>query len=170
MDTIHYRIKGKVLHIIFPPSKGATWPQRHSQFVYDQMHPDQVYKNPIVCYDVKRASARYEGENTFVGFNFPTSIIRKEDIFLYSILEKDPSLLYVITYMKGDIHTMNHEKRHALYYINPDYKKRVRKSWTALRKSNPKKFNAIRNKLLNDGYQTKVLVDEFQAYHPHLIK
>lgn len=170
MDTIHYRIKENVLHIIFPPSYGSTWNQRHMQFVYDQTHPEEVYKNPIVCSDVKRASARYEGENTFVGFNFPASIIRKEDTFLYEILCNHPHLLYVIAYMKGDHNTMNHEKRHAKYYINPEYKKRVKRSWNKIKKSNPKKFIEIKNKLLKDGYQLKVLIDEFQAYHPHLIK
>ena len=165
---IQYRVQKQVLHIIFPPSKGISWNERHSQFIHDQYHPEDVYQNPLLCNDVKRASARYEGENEFVGFNFPSSFVKKEDTVLFSLLQRTP-IRYVIAYMDGDEPTKQHEKRHSKFYIEPEYKKRVTRSWKKLRATNPKKFKSIRKKLRNNGYRPKVFIDEFQAYHPELI-
>ena len=167
---IRILLQDPILHVIFPPSTGSSWEKRHSQFIYDQVHPEEVYQNPSLCKEVKQASARYEGENTFVGFNFPVTAIRPQDQILYSIIQQYPTLLYVIAYMKGDKNTIDHEKRHALYYCNPDYKKRVKRSWTKLKRSSPLTYVKIKNKLKRDGYQPKVYIDEFQAYYPNEIK
>jgi hypothetical protein len=165
--SIEYRVSNQILHVIFPPSKGTTWSQKQDQFLNDQKRPEHVYTNYERCFDILRASARYEGENQFVGFNFPSSIIRKMDVSLYPYKH---NVTYVIGYMKGDTNTMEHEKRHARFYIDRKYRKRVHQSWNKLRKSNPKKHKSIINKLKKDGYDEKVYIDEFQAYYPNEIK
>ena len=164
--SIQYRVSNQILHVIFPPSNGSSWSKKQEQFLNDQKRPEQVYKNYERCLDVLRASARYEGENQFVGFNFPSSIIRKMDTTLYPYKH---SVTYVIGYMEGDTNTIEHEKRHARFYIDREYRKRVHRSWNKLRKSNPKKHKSIVNKLKKDGYKRTVHIDEFQAYHPELI-
>lgn len=164
---ISCHVRGSVLHVVFPPSTGETWSQRQRQFLKDQLRPDIVYTNPERCQDVMRASARYEGENQFVGFNFPSSILRPEDQTLYPFKNR---IRYVIGYMKGDHDTKDHEKRHAKYHISPSYRRSVRRSWNKLKRSNPKRHQTIMSDLVEKGYQEKVLVDEFQAYHPDLIE
>lgn len=159
-------IHGSVLHVIFPPSRGTNWSKRRNQFLMDQTNPEQVYSNPQRCVDVLRASARYEGENKFIGFNFPSSFITQEDITLYPYKN---IVKYVIAYMDGDKYTIDHEKRHAKYHVNTYYRNSVRRSWNKLKRSNPKRYQNIVKDLSEKGYQEKVFVDEFQAYHPELI-
>jgi hypothetical protein len=118
-------------------------------------------------YDIIRVSTRYEGDNEFVGFNFPSSIIKKKDVALFPFKDKCD---YVIGYMKGDKETIAHELLHAKYYMDRSYRSTVKKSWNNLRRSNPKKFKSILKQLKRDGYQEKVFVDEFQAYYPKLVK
>jgi hypothetical protein len=165
---ISCHVKGYVLHVIFPPSQGDTWESRQYQFLRDQRHPEKIYSNPDRCLDILRASARYEGENQFVGFNFPSYVLRKEDTTLYPYKEKYP-IKYVIAYMKGDINTIEHEKRHATFYINKKYRIKVKRSWNKMKKSDPKLFKKINTDLTKKGYDPKVFIDEYQAYYPHLI-
>ena len=164
---ISCHIKGTVLHVIFPPSIGTTWSKRRNQFLIDQKIPDSFYSNPERCYDVLRASARYEGENKFIGFNFPSSILTEDDTTLYPYKK---IVKYVIAYMDGDQDTIEHEKRHAKYHVNTYYRRSVRKSWKKLKRSNPQKYYSIVKDLYRKGYKEKVFIDEFQAYHPELIE
>lgn len=162
------KLQDRILHVIFPVSKGNSWSKCHSQFLQDQRNPEKIYINPDLCRDILRASARYEGENQFVGFNIPSYILRKEDTILYPLLKRY-KFKYIIAYMEGDISTMEHEIRHAIYYINKSYREKVKKSWSKLRRSSPSKYKKIVNTLKQKGYQSKVFIDEFQAYYPELI-
>ena len=164
---IECSVKKNVLHVIFPQSYGDTWNKKHSQFLKDQLHPEDIYDNPELCKDVLQVSKRYEGENRFVGFNFPASYIRKSEISLYPYKNK---VRYVIAYMKGDTHTIEHEKRHALFYLDKHYRTSVKRSWKKLERSNPKRHKSILKKLKKDGYKKEVFIDEFQAYYPNLIE
>jgi len=166
---ISCRVHHSVLHIIFPPSDGTTWTERQNQFLNDQLHPEKIYSNPERCKDVLRASARYEGENRFVGFNFPASVLEKTETTLYPYKTKY-KIRYVIAYMKGDKETIDHEKRHAKYYIDAAYRRSVRSSWKNLQQSQPKKCKSITKRLQKDGYKKKVWMDEFQAYYPEFVK
>ena len=169
MTEILCRVHRDVLHVIFPKSKGNTWSECHINFLNDQKKPELVYSNPDRCRDILRVSARYEGENEFVGFNLPSSYIRKEDVTLYPYKKKYPLLKYVIAYMDGDTDTIAHEKRHAKYHIDHAYRKKVKRSWNKLRRSHPKKHMSILNDLKKKGYDKKVFIDEFQAYYPDLV-
>lgn len=169
MAEIECRLIHSILHVIFPKSNGVSWDECHRNFLKDQKRPEQVYSNPDMCRDVLRVSARYEGENEFVGFNIPSCYIRKEDETLYPYRKKYPHLKYIIAYMKGDKETIAHEKRHAKYYIDRGYRKKVKRSWNKLRRSDPKKHMFILNELKQKGYEKKVFIDEFQAYYPDLV-
>jgi len=158
-----------VLHVIFPVSNGTTWSKRHSQFLSDQRKPEKNYLNPELCKDVLRASSRYEGENQFVGFNMPSYILRKEDTILFPLLKRY-HFKYIIAYMEGDQSTIEHEMRHARYYIDKSYRKKVKRSWSKIRKSSPSKYKKIVNTLTQKSYDPKVFIDEFQAYYPELIE
>lgn len=57
--------------------------------------------------------------------------------------------------------TMEHEFAHALFYTNPEY----RKAMTDLISQMPAKIQeALKDRLMKDGYPEKVLVDEMHAY------
>jgi hypothetical protein len=169
MKEILCTLHDHVLHVIFPVSSGTTWPRRHTQFLKDQCTPDQMYLNADLCRDILRASARYEGANQFVGFNIPSYILRKEDTILFP-LYKRYKFRYIIAYMEGDQSTMEHEVRHAMYHMDKSYQKKVRRSWSKMRRSYPKQYQRIVHTLTQKGYHPKVLIDEFQAYYPELIK
>ena len=156
----------KILHVVFPMSDGKTWSERHSQFLKDQLAPEQMYTNPGLCHDVLRVSKRYEGENQFVGFNFPASYIKQKDLYLYPYKKY---IRYVIAYMEGDKNTIEHEKRHAQYHMDRSYRKSVKRSWKKVQ-TNPNLYQSILQQLTQYGYQPKVFIDEFQAYYPHLIE
>ena len=56
---------------------------------------------------------------------------------------------------------IEHEVAHALYYLSPDYKRKV----NALIKNLPKKiYNEAERKLVKMGYGKNVIKDEIQAY------
>ena len=158
---IRHHLDGSVLRIIFPPSEGSTWSERQRQFLEDARRPEAVYLNPKRCEDVLRASARYEGENRFVGFNLPIHVLRPEDTTLYPLWRQHPHLRYLIAYMEGDHETMEHEERHARYYIDAAYRHSVQDQWRRL----PfKQRQQVEKKLKGMKYIPSVWIDEFQAY------
>ena len=165
--TIQCRVDEQVLHVIFPMSTGSTMRKCQTQFLLDQQQP-HVYTNPNRCRDILRASERYEGANRFVGFNFPASILTPEETTLFPYVSLF-SVRYVIAYMGGDEDTMNHELRHAFFYVNPCYRSRVRRTWYLLQTHRPLVYEALIRKFTNDGYQPHTFIDEFQAYYPELI-
>ena len=110
-------------------------------------------------------SARYEGENEFIGFNFPSTIISNQEPLFYFLL-KNNDISYVIGYKKDDESTLLHELRHARFYMDQSYKNKVIKYWYQLPFD---KRLLIKTSLLEKGYQDHVMIDEFQAYYPDLI-
>lgn len=92
----------------------------------------------------KRAS-EYEGYvPRRTGYNFPN---------------KDGT--YTIAYIKGDYLTKMHERRHAMYYLNSDYRKYINELWSSL---DPAVKRDIEKFLKRCGYKDSVIIDEFQAY------
>ena len=78
--------KGAVLHVVYPKTSGATQKERHETFISKGYTSARIKS---VVDEVKRASARYEGPNVFVGFNFPASFVTKREPILYSKLTPD---------------------------------------------------------------------------------
>lgn len=103
-------------------------------------------------------SERYEGLlKNAEGHNFPASYIRKSDK-IYDFVKKNK-----IEYIIGvyNFKSIQHEKLHAKYYLDENYKTRINKEWEEL-------DEIIRNKIIiflkKLGYCDKVLIDEYQAY------
>lgn len=95
--------------------------------------------------EMKKKASDYEGYVPGrIGYNFPN---------------KDGS--YTIAHVKGDIHTKNHELRHAEYYFNEQYRNAVNDLWSSLDEDTK---HTIEQFLKRCGYCQAVFVDEFQAY------
>lgn len=103
------------------------------------------------------------------GFNFPSSVLKpfREGLFdpltdgektILTLLKYRNDSFYIIGSNTKDV--LNHELCHALYHFSEDYKKEVNK----LIKKNNSKLKKAFDHLLELGYHSKVLIDEFQAY------
>ncbi|GAB5373171.1 hypothetical protein AAMO2058_001727400 [Amorphochlora amoebiformis] len=69
---------------------------------------------------------------------------------------------YVIAHVSSDEKTLQHEKWHATYHFDADYRARVSGIWGMVKKSSPAWANQFM-KHLGDKYAQHVWVDEFQA-------
>jgi hypothetical protein len=159
---ITHRYSKKVLHIIFPHTS-------HTAFLTYQKHPERHYVNYELCKDVLDASARYEGKNQFVGFNFPVTSVTKKEYHLYELVQLYPETLYVIAYLEKDTESMKHEERHARFYMDTNYRRKVERAWEKIQLTHPEEYKQIVKQLEKSEYQQKVFVDEFQAYYPEWI-
>jgi hypothetical protein len=57
--------------------------------------------------------------------------------------------------------SLNHELRHARYYVDGDYREEIEKEWRGLEERTKQKITSFLKKC---GYSDKVLLDEYQAY------
>jgi hypothetical protein len=135
-----YHIKDRVLHIIYKQKEKTN----------------KEFQN--IC----EVSKLYEGTNvnTFIGFNFPISIVPKDNLLYKYINDVD----YIIVYKSGDIQTRAHELRHAKYYCNKSYRDSVQIIWNSFTDTSKK---SIIDMLLRMNYKNdiNILLDEFQAYY-----
>mmetsp|Transcript_2777 Transcript_2777/g.4030 ORF Transcript_2777/g.4030 Transcript_2777/m.4030 type:complete len:231 (-) Transcript_2777:215-907(-) len=70
--------------------------------------------------------------------------------------------IYVIAHRSSDMSTLQHEKKHAMFHFDENFRKRVTGIWGMVQKGSPswaKQFE----KHLSDKYAQHVWVDEFQA-------
>jgi hypothetical protein len=122
-----------------------------------------IYKNNIPNY-IEDIANLYEGDiSNRVGVNFPISILEKYKGHKGKLLQYSEAK-YVIVYKKGDKMTKEHELMHAKYYIDDEYKKKVKEFWYDINESSRKKIILMLKKM---GYpeNTEILIDEFQAYY-----
>ena len=173
--------KNQVLHVIFPKMPGESQSKRHTAFLKKEYEDN--YTRSVVK-EVRDASARYEGPNQFVGFNLPARFVHRSEPILWSKIHGtrkstrkstrthniSKGIRYLIAYMDGDTESKEHELRHAQYFLDKDYKARVRASYNNLRLNKPSVFNRITKKLKEQGYKPDVFEDEFGAYYPQLVK
>jgi hypothetical protein len=177
--------KNQVLHVIFPKMPGESQPERRAAFLNNQYEDSYIRS---VVKEVRDASARYEGANQFVGFNLPARFVHRSEPILWSKIHKSNTksrksnknkstsktrknnIKYLIAYMEDDIESKEHELRHAKYFLDRDYKSRVRVSYKNLRLNMPMVFNQITELLKERGYKPEVFEDEFGAYYPQLVK
>jgi len=109
------------------------------------------------------------------GFNLPFSALKpfREGKFnpltsgekkLLSLFKNTKDGFYIVAFHGGGHHLFGHELAHALFYTNPEYKKKI---LTVLKKYDLKH---IKEELLSTGgYSKKVLNDEIQAYTVSLL-
>ena len=103
---------------------------------------------------LSKISKRYEQIETIAeGYNFPASFVEKN---------KKNKIEYVIGIYSGK--SFQHEKLHAKYFLDDEYKKKIDKEWEELDETKRNKIIAFLKKL---GYCDKVIIDEYQAYPIH---
>jgi hypothetical protein len=109
------------------------------------------------------------------GFNVPLKVAREcmshelqwstpYDLHMAKILTHINYKLkdgYIIGVDSLDSETMRHEICHALYYLNDEYKDKVKKLISDI---NPHDFFKMRDNLISIGYSSEVITDEIQAY------
>ena len=107
---------------------------------------------------LSKISKRYEQIETIAeGYNFPASFVEKTDI-IYDFVKKN-KIEYVIGIYSGK--SFQHEKLHAKYFLDEEYKKKIDKEWEELDETKRNKIITFLKKL---GYCDKVIIDEYQAY------
>ncbi len=100
---------------------------------------------------LSKISKRYEQIETIAeGYNFPASFVKKN---------KKNKIEYVIGIYSGK--SFQHEKLHAKYFLDEEYKKKIDKEWEELDETKRNKIITFLKKL---GYCDKVIIDEYQAY------
>ncbi len=107
---------------------------------------------------LSKISERYEGllSNT-EGHNFPASYVTKTDK-IYDFVKAN-KIQYVIGVY--NFKSIQHEKLHAKYYLDENYKNKIDKEWNQLDETIRNNIILFLRKL---GYCDKVLIDEYQAY------
>lgn len=129
-----------------------------SQNILHIIYTDKDIKTDDFFLLVKIAN-QYEGSiKNRIGFNFPMTIVHNSSPI------KKYNAAYVIVYKKGDILTKKHEIRHAMYYIDTNYKQSILSLWNSFSASTQ---SSIRSMLLKMNYpdDLNILIDEFQAYY-----
>ena len=117
-----------------------------------------VYSSPVIPPDLDDLGTLYEGyvENR-IGVNLP----------MYALKAVSPGdrlcaheADYIVCYPDWDRnHTRNHELRHAKYFMDKSYRKKIQKEWEQL----PER-DRVSKKLAQLGYPEEVHCDEWQAY------
>lgn len=151
---------------------------RYQEF-YESINPDfrgQSFKflDYMSWYTEYTNSHMFTYTKDFIGYNLPSSsiiecygLIPSDDynkydemmIKLYLDLSTKSKRFYIIGTIRKDA-TFKHEIAHALYYLEPSYKKQM----DALTKALPKKLRRGINNVLSTIYTESVLDDEVQAY------
>jgi hypothetical protein len=136
--------------------------------------PNPEFKNKIFTLgSIKNwYSIQYGGDvyaDTWVGFNFPSSVLLpfKQGLF-DPLTPQEKNLLDIINYRDDNYYiigaqnssTLRHELAHAMYGYNIKYKNEI----DNLIKTNQIKFKKIKKYILNKGYDISVINDEIQAY------
>ena len=91
------------------------------------------------------------------GYNFPAGFVEKTDE-IYNFVKKN-KIEYIIGVYSGK--SIQHERLHAKYYLDAEYKKKIDDEWEEI---DAKKREKITDFLKRLGYCDKVIVDEYQAY------
>lgn len=107
---------------------------------------------------LSKISQRYEQmEAVAEGYNFPAEVVEKTDE-IYDFVKKN-KIAYIIGVYSGK--SIQHERLHAKYYLDEEYKKKIDDEWSEM---DVKKREKISDFLKRLGYCDKVIVDEYQAY------
>jgi len=107
---------------------------------------------------LSKISQRYEQmEAVAEGYNFPAEVVEKTDE-IYDFVKKN-KIEYIIGVYSGK--SIQHERLHAKYYLDEEYKKKIDDEWAEM---DVKKREKIADFLKRLGYCDKVIVDEYQAY------
>jgi len=165
-------IHGNIFHLIFNNRKNLGM-----AFVRFQEHCDSPeFKDK--CFTINEFSEWYMKEKNmdiftyytdWAGYNFPNTALTafREGRFaeltnaektIIGMFGQVKGKFYVIGSVVGDTESFKHEMAHALYYLNPKYRKKM--------ESIVDKYNteSIKIWLRSRGYSEDVMTDEIQAY------
>jgi hypothetical protein len=103
-------------------------------------------------------SFRYEGLLVNCeGHNFPAEFVEKSDE-IYDFVKRN-KIKYIIGIYNSK--SILHEKLHAKYYLDSDYRNKINKEWDQLETTKREHITKFLKRL---GYCDKVIIDEYQAY------
>jgi len=127
-------------------------------------------------YSLKYGNGAFTYPNDWDGFNLPSKIIYDVwnqrlipdrnfyDFEMYSAWKECYEItqgpFYIIGIVKGNT-ALSHEIAHALFYLNQEYKKEMKKLVSGLTPTIKKEIGTTLKRL---GYASKVYIDEAQAY------
>lgn len=148
-------------------SREKTLDEREYKCIDEVLHI--VYKNKIPKY-VNDIADKYEGKiPDRIGINFPmdfvVSLCKDDKDYKYcEIMRYVDDANYIVVYKKGDKMTKDHELLHAKYYMDYNYKKKIKYIWDNMKKESKNKVIFMLKKM---GYPEKedIMIDEFQAYY-----
>jgi len=101
-------------------------------------------------------SDSYEGQiSNRIGHNFPSNFIPNNHI-LSKFKKKCKYVIAVTNFIN-----LKHEKLHAKYYLDNEYRKSILKEWDLLEENVRNHIIFFLKKL---GYSDDVIIDEYQAY------
>jgi len=119
----------------------------------DKERDSSDFKNLIDLADI------YEGSiKNRIGFNFPMKIVPPSNLL------RKYKADYVIVYKQKDIQTKKHELRHAMFFLDKEYRDSVEKLWNSITDVSKQKILTLLKKM-NYPDDQKILLDEFQAYY-----
>jgi len=140
------------------PSSYYEDPEYYKKYVY-KYHLIDNYKFNSNSYDghnlsLKKLIKYYE-------ISIMKNDILYEELYLYNKVKKyqKKNYKYIITKCEDDKCTLEHEKKHVLFYFNKKYRNYVKMVWESLN-------NNIKNIIIEylKTYHEKLYIDEFQAY------
>lgn len=117
-------------------------------------------------------SIQYGGDlysNTWIGFNFPSSVLSPFKSGLFDPLtDQEKTLLDLLKYRNDTYYvigaqsktTLRHELSHAMYGYSEKYRNEI----DTFLHENKRKFDKVRKYILDKGYHKEVINDEIQAY------
>jgi len=177
-----YKPSNNIIHFEFDTRKEITTTFFRIQEYYESPLKGLVGKKFSV-YDFLLESMDDMGNigyfTFWTGFNFPDYILKewiklnpekewtpKEKELIDKIKQKINwnEKFYVIGSLKSDKTAYPHELAHAYYYTNEAYKMEADIITYRLLSKHKKQYKIIRNHLIKLGYNTKVIMDEIQAY------
>eukprot|EP00466_Bigelowiella_natans_P012380 jgi/Bigna1/128955/aug1.7_g3663 len=143
---------------------------RVSAFLEDPKHHGEVSKPSQVS---QLVSSRYAGHNfSLESFKKALSAIgdlTKEEAKVKQAISaavrrggRGSEAYYIIAHVRKDEKTLQHEKWHATYHFDDEYRSRVSGVWGMVKKGSPAWAEQF-EKHLSDKYASHVWVDEFQA-------
>jgi len=126
-----------------------------------------IYKYHLIRND-KIQSNSYDGHNLslkkiikYYELSLKKNDILYEELNLYKKLIKyqKKNYRYIITKCEDDKSTLEHEKKHVLFYFNKKYRNYIKSIWESLN-------DDIKNIIIEylNTYHKKLYIDEFQAY------
>lgn len=118
-----------------------------------------------------RINTAYEGgelKGSLQGVNFPVKFLNDWVKSTKTLTDEEKNIIYkaknytyVIAAVENDYSTLLHEKAHALFFLDKNYREKATAIWESL---SEKVRKNITNILKSLGYKSDNFLDEFQAY------